>query len=55
MNQQEIIPWWRLFVLNKLKVGVVGCGKIFPMHVYSLLERDDVEVVSLADTNEDRV
>lgn len=55
MNLQKNIQLWRLSVLSKFRVGIIGCGKIFPMHVYSLLERNDVEIVAISDVKEDRV
>lgn len=41
--------------MSKLRVGIVGCGKIFPMHAYSLKDRDDVELVAISDLNEEKL
>lgn len=41
--------------MSKLKVGIIGCGNIFPMHAYSVLERKDAEITALADIKEERV
>jgi len=36
-----------------IKCAVVGCGRASGTHIYSLLQRDDVELVALVDIKED--
>ncbi|MGX7164140.1 Gfo/Idh/MocA family protein [Enterococcus massiliensis] len=38
-----------------MRVGIIGCGKIFPMHAYSLRELNEVELVAIADINEEKL
>ncbi len=40
--------------MKKNRVGIVGCGNIFPMHAYSLEKIDNVELVAVCDVKEDR-
>lgn len=38
----------------KFRVGIVGCGNIFPMHAYSVKSLDQCELVAVCDIKEDR-
>lgn len=38
----------------KYKVGVVGCGNIFPMHAISINEQENAELVAVCDIKEER-
>ena len=38
--------------MSKIRVGIVGCGKIFPMHAYSILEIEGIELVAICDNKE---
>ncbi|MFP4017423.1 MAG: Gfo/Idh/MocA family protein [Halanaerobiales bacterium] len=40
--------------MAKYKVGIVGCGNIFPMHAVSVTEMDNAELVAVCDIKEDR-
>ncbi|WP_370749230.1 Gfo/Idh/MocA family protein [Eubacterium sp.] len=40
--------------MKKLKVGVIGCGNIFPMHAKSILLTEKAEVIAVCDVNEKR-
>ena len=40
--------------MKTLKVGIIGCGNIFPMHAASVMERDDAELVAVCDVKKDR-
>ncbi|MBM7542310.1 Gfo/Idh/MocA family protein [Amphibacillus cookii] len=40
--------------MRKFKVGIIGCGNIFPMHAASIVERDDAELVAVCDIKKDR-
>lgn len=40
--------------MSKIRVGIIGCGKIFPMHAVSVSKLDDVELVAVCDIKEDR-
>lgn len=40
--------------MTKYKVGIVGCGNIFPMHAVSVNEVDNAELVAVCDIKEDR-
>lgn len=40
--------------MNKLRVGIVGCGNIFPMHAVSVKMIESAELVSVCDIKEDR-
>ena len=33
------------------KVGIIGCGKIFPRHFEAINKNDDYDLVSICDTN----
>ncbi|GEN57713.1 oxidoreductase [Halolactibacillus alkaliphilus] len=37
-----------------LKVGIIGCGNIFPMHAASVIEREDTELVAVCDVKRER-
>lgn len=37
-----------------LKVGIIGCGRIFPMHALPVEQREDLELVAVCDNKEDR-
>jgi predicted dehydrogenase len=38
----------------KFRVGIIGCGNIFPMHAYPVQELATCELVSVCDNKEDR-
>lgn len=40
--------------MKKYRVGIVGCGNIFPMHAQSVVERADAEIVAVCDNKNDR-
>lgn len=40
--------------MRKLRVGIVGCGNIFPMHAISVKKNDNLELVGVCDVKEDR-
>ncbi len=40
--------------MDKIQVGIVGCGSIFPMHAYSLEHIKGTEIVAVCDTIEER-
>src|SRR5690625_3226571 len=40
--------------MSKLKVGIIGCGRIFPMHALPVENREDLELVAVCDNKEDR-
>lgn len=40
--------------MQKYRVGIVGCGNIFPMHAYSVARSEDTELVAVCDVKEDR-
>lgn len=40
--------------MSTLKVGIIGCGRIFPMHALPVEQRDDLELVAVCDIKEDR-
>ncbi len=40
--------------MKNLRVGIVGCGNIFPMHGFSAAALDNVEVVAVCDNKKDR-
>lgn len=40
--------------MNKLKVGIIGCGTIFPMHAVSVKAYEDAELVAVCDILEER-
>jgi len=35
--------------MEKLKVGIIGCGRIFDLNILGYLDNDDVEVTCLCD------
>ncbi len=39
---------------KKFRVGIVGCGNIFPMHAYPVSKLDTCELVAVCDVKEDR-
>lgn len=41
--------------MKKYRVGIVGCGKIFPMHAISLQHQENVELVAVCDIKEQLV
>lgn len=40
--------------MNKFRVGIVGCGNIFPMHALSVKGLECAEIVAVCDIKEDR-
>lgn len=40
--------------MKKFKVGIVGCGNIFPMHAISVDSLENAEIVAVCDIKEDR-
>src|SRR5690554_4721405 len=36
------------------RVGIIGCGNIFPMHAVSLASMENIELVAVCDVKEDR-
>ncbi|MGG5461412.1 Gfo/Idh/MocA family protein [Clostridium sp. B9] len=40
--------------MDRLKVGIVGCGNIFPMHAQSIKEVENVEIACVCDIKEER-
>ncbi len=40
--------------MKQLRVGIIGCGNIFPMHAQSIKDREDAEIVAVCDSKEDR-
>ncbi len=40
--------------MKKYKVGIVGCGNIFPMHAYPVTQLETTELVAVCDVKEDR-
>lgn len=40
--------------MEKLNVGIIGCGRIFPMHALPVDEREDLNLVAVCDIKEDR-
>ena len=40
--------------INKLKVAVIGCGRISVMHLASIKDEKDVELVAVCDVKKDR-
>ena len=40
--------------MSKFKVGIVGCGNIFPMHAVPVTQLDNTELVAVCDIKEDR-
>ena len=40
--------------MNKVRVGIIGCGGRCQSHIHSLLQMDDVEIVAIAEPVEER-
>ncbi|HHU19664.1 MAG TPA: Gfo/Idh/MocA family oxidoreductase [Bacilli bacterium] len=40
--------------MTQLRVGIIGCGNVFPMHAASVVAREDAELVAVCDVKEDR-
>ncbi|PXW91076.1 putative dehydrogenase [Streptohalobacillus salinus] len=40
--------------MKPLKVAIIGCGNIFPMHAASVMERVDAELVAVCDVKKER-
>lgn len=40
--------------MSKLKVAIIGCGNIFPMHAQSIVSREDAELVAVCDVKQER-
>jgi UDP-N-acetyl-2-amino-2-deoxyglucuronate dehydrogenase len=40
--------------MKKFRVGIVGCGNIFPMHAISVSQLENVELAAVCDIKEDR-
>jgi predicted dehydrogenase len=40
--------------MGKLRVGIVGCGNIFPMHAISIKKNENLELVAVCDIKKDR-
>ncbi|AOZ94054.1 Gfo/Idh/MocA family protein [Paenibacillus crassostreae] len=40
--------------MSKFKVGIIGCGNIFPMHASSIQLSDTAELVAICDNKEER-
>ncbi|MCU9615027.1 Gfo/Idh/MocA family oxidoreductase [Caldibacillus lycopersici] len=40
--------------MTKLKVGIIGCGNIFPMHAQSVKQLENAELVAVCDSKEER-
>ncbi len=40
--------------MKNYRVGIIGCGNIFPMHAVSIREIDNAELVAVCDIKEDR-
>lgn len=40
--------------MSTLKVAIIGCGNIFPMHAQSIVSRSDAELVAVCDVKEER-
>jgi UDP-N-acetyl-2-amino-2-deoxyglucuronate dehydrogenase len=41
--------------MKKLRVGIIGCGNIFPVHALSILKNGQAEIVAICDIKEERV
>ena len=39
--------------MNKYKVGIIGCGAIFPRHIESINKNDNFDIVSICDIQEE--
>lgn len=40
--------------MTQLRVGMIGCGNVFPMHAASVVAREDAELVAVCDVKQDR-
>lgn len=40
--------------MKKFRVGIIGCGNIFPMHAAPVAEREDTEIVAVCDVKKQR-
>ena len=40
--------------MTQLRVGMIGCGNVSPMHAASVVARDDAELVAVCDVKKDR-
>ncbi|NMA91214.1 MAG: Gfo/Idh/MocA family oxidoreductase [Amphibacillus sp.] len=40
--------------MTQLRVGIIGCGNVFPMHAASVVAREDAELVAVCDIKKDR-
>lgn len=40
--------------MKKFRVGIIGCGNIFPMHAAPVTEREDTEMVAVCDVKKQR-
>lgn len=40
--------------MNKFRIGIIGCGNIFPMHALSVDNIDSCEIVAVCDNKEER-
>ena len=40
--------------MEKIRVGIIGCGGLCQSHIHSLLQMDDVEIVAIAEPIEER-
>jgi predicted dehydrogenase len=40
--------------MHKLRVGIIGCGNIFPMHAISIKKNEHLELVGVCDIKKDR-
>nr|WP_217586626.1 Gfo/Idh/MocA family oxidoreductase [Lentibacillus saliphilus] len=40
--------------MGQLKVGIIGCGRIFPMHALPVEKREDLDLVAVCDIKEER-
>ncbi|NDL67395.1 Gfo/Idh/MocA family protein [Anaerotalea alkaliphila] len=41
--------------MKKFRVGIIGCGNIFPMHAYPVAHGERTELVAVCDVKEDRL
>ncbi len=40
--------------MSQYRVGIIGCGNIFPMHSISIIQQPNAKLVAVCDTKEDR-
>lgn len=38
-----------------LKVAIIGCGNIFPMHAQSIKEVENAQIIAVCDIKEDKI